>query len=96
MLFTGVAYGRMKQLQADSAVQALTGHVVACLSSSSMQVAQQAGEALGVMLAQLKRAGDSSSMDDPAASNQLKLAVLEKDVRDALRSLLNNPDMRDR
>lgn len=82
----GVAYGRLKQVQADAASKLLCKRALTCLGSSSSQVAQQAGETVGVLLAQMKRAGDSS-----AESASISLEGLRLGARDALREGLSDP-----
>ena len=86
----GVAYGRLKDLRADPNAKLLMKRVVASLDSSSSTVAQQAGETLGVLLAQLKKLGaaaDSAGNESPAPS----LPGLQKEVKEVLQSMMNDP-----
>ena len=87
---SGVAYGRIKQLRSEPAAKAVVKRAVTCLRSSSSQVAQQAGETMGVLLAQLKQA-EASAAESATAPAEVERAGLAAEARDALTVLLNDP-----
>lgn len=84
----GVQYGRLGAVQADPDARLLKKQLLLCLAASSSQLAHQAGEAAGVILAQLKR----TSKDEAADAVPFTLASFSTEARDVLRSVMNDPN----
>ena len=90
---TGVAYGRIKSVRDAPEAKALVKRVLACLDTSSSQVGLQAGETVGVLLAQMKRAGDAGAESaDESSPSGLSVPSLERVARDVLRDVMNDPN----